>query len=162
MAAVRFNQWNAPKLIKKVAATLEKAGAVYLEETTLQISNPVWNWDWETLRAESLLLGGKREPGKPGVIVGTGRRDIVDTGRLLDSVTRPTVTATTGEAVLRISWTAPYAKKVLGGGVYGTYVNVRGQIVNVGRRPARNWIKAAYAPKPPARVFADIWRSSAI
>ena len=159
-STVKFKQWNAPKFINKVVTALEKVGAVYLEETTLQISNPIWNWNWDTLRAESLLMGGQTEAGKPGVIVRAGNRDIVDTGNLLDSVTAPAVSKSSGQAVLRIAWTAPYAAKVLGGGVYGSYVNVRGQIVNVGNRPGRNWIKAAYAAKPPAQVFANIWRST--
>lgn len=157
---VKLTAWNAPKLLNKVVNTLEKAGVVYVEETTLQISNPIWNWNWDTLRAESLLMGGETEPGQPGVIVRAGNRDIVDTGELLDSITAPKVSRDSGTAVLRIAWTAPYSGRVLGGGVYGSYVNVRGQIVNVGNRPGRNWIKAAYDAKPPAQVFANIWRST--
>jgi len=157
--AVRITKWNAPKIEEKVADTLLRAGDVYAEETTLQMSNPIWPWFWDTLRAESLLLGGEREPGLPGVIVKTGNRDIVDTGELIDSITAPQVTRGGGAAQLRIAWTAPYSGRVLGGGVYGSYVNVRGAIVNVGNRPGRNWIQAAYKARPPAQVFANIWRS---
>lgn len=154
---VRFTRWNASALTAKVATTLGRIAPVYVEETTLQISNPLWDWNWDTLREESLLMGGETEPGLPGVIVKAGKRDIVDTGRLLDSITAPLIVRRGNTATLSIAWTAPYAKRVLEGGVYGTYVNVRGEIVSVGQRPARNWIQAAYDARPPEKAFANAW-----
>ena len=156
---VRFKSWNANRIEAKVASTLRRAGDLYTEETLAQMANPIWPWNWDTLRETSLLMGGETEAGLPGVIVRAGPRDIVDTGELMDSITPPQVTQDKGAAKLSIVWTAPYARKVLEGGVYGSYVNVRGAIVNVGQRPGRNWIQAAYNSKPPAQVFADIWRS---
>jgi hypothetical protein len=156
----RITRWNGEQLINKVASTLERMGPIYSEAATLQMSNPVWDWQWATLRKTSLLMGGTKESGKPGVIVGPGRRDIVDTGRLLDSITSPRVVRQNGTAALTIGWTAPYAKTVLAGGRYGSYVNVRGEFVNVGQRPARNWIQAAFESRPPAQLFAEIWKSA--
>lgn len=161
MNRIVFKSWNAEQLVAKATDTLTQAGPVYAEATTQLMANPIWNWNWDTLRAQSLLMGGTQEPGKPGVIVRAGKRDIVDTGKLLDSMQTPVVTADGNSAVLSIRWTAPYAKVVLGGGVYGSYTNVRGQRVSVGRRPPRNWIKAAFEARPPERVFAEIWRSRA-
>lgn len=156
---VRFTSWNASRLEAKVASTLGRVAPTYVEETTLQIANPLWNWSWDTLREESLLMGGETEPGLPGVIVRAGRRDIVDTGKLMDSITNPLIVRRGNTASLSIAWTAPYARRVLEGGVYGTYVNVRGEIVNVRNRPGRNWIQAAFETRPPEKVFANVWRS---
>lgn len=156
---VRIKAWNAGRLEAKVARVLERAGGVYTEETIVQMASPIWPWSWDTLREESLLMGGEKEDNLPGVIVKAGPRDIVDTGKLIDSITKPLVIRQGGTAKLVIAWTAPYAQRVLEGGVYGPYVNVRGAIVNVGPRPGRNWIQAAYQSKPPAQVFANIWRS---
>jgi hypothetical protein len=160
MTRVVFTRWNAERLVNKVAETLSVAGPIYQEVSIQQMANPLWNWDWDTLRRQSLLQGGEREPGKPGVIVRAGKRDIVDTGKLLDSIQRPVVVFQPNRISLVIKWTAPYASVVLRGGVYGTYTNIRGQRVSVGRRPARNWIQAAFEARPPAQVFAEIWRSN--
>ena len=156
---VAIKQWNAARLLAKVATTLEKSGAVYSETAVLQMSNPIWDWDWATLRFESLLMGGTREPGRLGVIVGDGPRDIVDTGRLLDSMTKPLVIRERGKASMVIAWTAPYAERVRTGGYYGSYINPRGQEVTVGYRPGRDWIAATFKARPAEQVFVDIWRS---
>jgi hypothetical protein len=160
MSKVVFTRWNSEQLILKVSSTLAKAGPVYQEVSMLQIANPLWQWNWDTLRSKSLLMGGQTEPGKPGVIVRAGKRDIVDTGNLLDSMQSPVVLKEPNRSSLFIRWTAPYAKVVLGGGVYGKYTNIRGETVRVGRRPPRNWIRAAFEARPPAQVFAEIWRSN--
>jgi hypothetical protein len=162
--SVRITQWNAGRLLAKVAQTLEKAGPVYQEETIRQMSNPIWQWNWDTKRKVSLLMGGEQQGliggGMSGVVVRAGKRDVVDTGRLLDSITRPFVVRQGSSASLVIAWKAPYARVVLGGGDYGSYTPPgQSEPVRLGQRPARNWIQAAYESKPPDRVFAEIWRS---
>lgn len=161
---LEFKKWDTEFLGKRAEKVLEKVGPVFAEEATRQMANPIWDWAWATLRFESLLMGGATEPGLPGVVVSPGPRDIVDTGNLMDSMTKPKVIREPNKVSLVISWggsKAPYAQRVLKGGVYGGYINPRGQFVSVGDRPARNWIQAALEAKPAAQVFADIWRSGA-
>lgn len=157
--SVFFTDWKPERILDKVAQTLEAAGPVYVEATILQMSNPVWNWNWDTRRRVSLLMGGERQQGQPGVVVRAGRRDVVDTGRLLDSITKPVVVRTKDAITLQIEWKAPYSGRVLAGGNYGKY-RPPGQrdTVSMPNRPARNWIEAAFQAKPPMEVFSNIWR----
>ena len=159
-----FARWQPENILNKVADSLEGAGAVYAQETILQMSNPIWQWNWDTKRKVSLLMGGEQQGsiggGMSGVVVRAGKRDVVDTGRLLDSITRPLVVRQGSSASLVIAWKAPYARVVLGGGDYGSYTPPgQSEPVRLGQRPARNWIQAAYESRPPDRVFAEIWRS---
>lgn len=160
MSPVKVTQWNAARLEAKVSEVLGKTAPTYLTATERLIAAKIWNWNWDTLRFESLLMGGEVTPGLPGVVVLAGKRDIVDTGRLIDSVSKPLVVREGGKATLYIAWRVPYSATVLGGGVYGTYVNARGETVKVGKRPARNWIQAAYKLHPPEKVFAEIWKGA--
>jgi hypothetical protein len=157
--SVSIKKWNADRLVAKAAQTLSKAAPVYSNQAVLLMSNPIWDWDYSTLRYESLLLGGEKRPGRRGVIVREGPRDIVDTGRLLDSMTKPLVIRQRGSTALVIGWTAPYAKAILLGGDFGSYVNPDGAVVNLGYRPGRNWIAETFKTRPPAQVFSEIWRS---
>lgn len=157
---VLYKEWNALKIIGKVDQVLEKAGAVYAEQATTVMSNPLWDWDWDTLRFESLLMGGERKPGSRGVVVNAGKRDVVDTGKLLDSITGPTVSSRQYRSTMAVGWTAPYAKLVAYGGYYGPgYRNPDGVWTPLGNRPARNWVEKTFELNPADRVFADIWKS---
>ena len=156
---VRFVEWKPEVIFDRVAETLESAGPIYAQETTLQMSNPVWNWNWDTRRRVSLLLGGERSQGQPGVVVRAGKRDIVDTGRLLDSITTPRVVRSQGAITLQIEWKAPYSGRVLAGGDYGSYTPPgQSDPVDLPGRLPRNWIEAAFQCKPPLEVFANIWK----
>jgi hypothetical protein len=156
---VTFIEWKPERILDKVADTLEQAGPVYAQATILQMSNPVWNWNWDTRRRVSLLMGGERQQGQRGVVVRAGRRDIVDTGRLLDSMTAPKVVREQGAITLQIEWKAPYSGRVLAGGDYGTYTPPgQRDAVSMPNRPARNWIEAAFQSQPPLDVFSNIWR----
>ena len=74
---------------------------------------------------------------KNGQVV-TSPRDIVDTGRLINSATPPEVSSAGGRSALRIAWTAPYAYEVLKGGyLVGT---TRQNYV----APERDWISRTY------------------
>ncbi len=160
--SVYFAKWTPENIFNKVAESLEEAGAVYAQETVLQMSNPIWQWNWDTRRRVSLLMGGVRTQGVPGVVVRAGKRDVVDTGRLLDSMTQPRVVKTQGAIAMEIEWKAPYSGKVLTGGDYGVYTPP-GQTnsVEMRNRPARNWIEAAFQAKPPLQVFTEIWKGGA-
>ena len=158
--SVRFTKWNANQLLNKVNRTLEKAGPVYQDEAIKQIATPDWQWGWDTRRKVSLRMGGEKQPGMSGVVVYAGKRDIVDTGTLLASMTEPLVTGRSSTSSLVIAWTAPYARRVLEGGNYGSYIPPgQREYVDLGNRPGRNWIEEAYREKPPATVFSQIWRS---
>lgn len=160
--SVYFARWQPENIFNKVAEALEQAGSVYAEETVLQMSNPVWQWNWDTRRRVSLLMGGERTRGVPGVVVRAGKRDVVDTGRLLDSMTQPRVVRSQDSIALEIEWKAPYSGRVLQGGDYGVYTPPgQSNAVDVRGRPARNWIEAAFQNKPPLDVFANIWRGGA-
>lgn len=160
--SIRFVEWKPERIFDKVAQTLETAGPVYAQATILQISNPVWDWNWDTRRRVSLLLGGERQPGRPGVVVRAGKRDIVDTGRLLDSMTAPKVVRSREAITLQIEWKAPYSGRVLAGGNYGVYTppGQKEAVALPGRLP-RNWIEAAFQSQPPLEVFSNIWRGGA-
>lgn len=156
---ISFPDWKPERILDKVADTLQKAGPIYAEATILQMSNPIWNWQWDTRRRVSLLMGGERQNGVEGVVVRAGRRDIVDTGFLLDSMTQPRVERTRDAISLLIEWKAPYSGRVLAGGDYGSYIPPgQDEPVDLPGRPARNWIQAAYQSKPPLDVFSNIWR----
>ena len=157
---VLVKEWNASKIIGKVDVALEKTGAFYAEKATVVMSNPLWDWDWDTLRFQSLLMGGQRNAGSRGVVVPAGKRDVVDTGKLLDSITGPKVSSKKSGSTMAIGWTAPYAKLVAEGGYYGPgYRNPDGQWTPLGQRPARNWVAKTFELNPADRVFADIWKS---
>lgn len=157
--SVFFAKWQPQVIFNKVADSLEQAGATYSEETIRQMSNPIWQWNWDTRRRVSLLLGGERTSGVPGVVVRAGKRDIVDTGRLLDSMTQARVVREQNSIALIIEWKAPYSGRVLQGGDYGTYTPPgQSNSVELPNRLPRNWIEAAFQNKPPLDVFSNIWR----
>ena len=159
--SVVFAKWQPQVIFDKVAESLEEAGKVYAQETILQMSNPIWQWNWDTRRRVSLLMGGERTAGVPGVVVRSGKRDVVDTGRLLDSITAPRVLREKDRIALEIEWKAPYSGVVLGGGDYGTYRPLgQKEYVELKGRPARNWIEASFKAKPPLEVFSNIWRGA--
>ena len=154
--------WKPEPLYMKVSATLQRAGQVYADTAVLQMSNPIWDWPWDTRRRVSLLMGGETQNGVEGVVVRAGRRDIVDTGFLLDSMTTPRVQRRPDAITMTIEWKAPYSGRVLRGGNYGTYIPPgQDDPVDLPGRPPRNWIEAAYQSRPPLQVFSNIWRGGA-
>jgi hypothetical protein len=152
MAQVSFQltEWNADKLLAKSGKVLEQLGPIYEAEADRQIASVKWAWPVPVLRFESLLMSGTPGP-RGGVVVAAGRRDIVDTGKLLDS-RKTTIQGKT----LSITWQAPYAMNVIKGS-YGPYENPAGETV-VPQQIARNWIGATYQALPALEVFAERWR----
>lgn len=146
-------RWNANKILAKVPKVLKEYGDLAAVEAVTQLTTVKWPWDHPTLRFESRLMGGT--PVGDGIFVSAGPRDIVDTGQLLESQQPPVVTNNS----MTITWTAPYAMRVLIGGSYGEYVNPNGELVQAGG-PARNWIDGTYEALPPRQIFLNIWRST--
>lgn len=163
MARVRLEikRWNGDALIARTTQILEEYAPVIAEEARAQLTTQKWQWPNGTVRFRSLFQGGKTVKTKfgTGVFIPKGLRDVVDTGFLLDSQQAPQVEGNR----LWIAWTAPYAMEVLRGSYPDPYFSpvTRKQIGPVGRKPARNWISAAFAEKPPLPFFMARWRELA-
>jgi hypothetical protein len=154
---VQIKSWNAEKLLGRSTQILEDFAPIIAEEARRQIVSPVWSWPNKTFRFKSLYQAGTPITAKSGSAVlipgPPTKRDIVDRGTLLNSQQAPQVS---GKA-LSIRWTAPYSGLVLAGGNYGSYTNPFGSVVDVGERPARNWISAAYKAEPFLPFFVKRW-----
>lgn len=149
--SLQLKEWNGDKLLARTEKVLEQLGPIYAAEADRQITSVKWAWPVPVLRFASLRMGGTPGP-RGGVVVAAGNRDIVDTGKLLNSRQAPQVQGTS----MTIRWNAPYAMNVLKGS-YGPYVNPAGDRV-VPQQIARNWIDATYQALPAARLFAEKWR----
>jgi hypothetical protein len=155
MARTRLviKEWNAEALVQRSTRILEDYAPVIAAEARTQITSAKWNWPNSTLRFRSLFMGGKavQTSAGPRVLVPPGKRDIVDTGKLLRSQQAPRVVG----GRLTIVWTAPYSMEVL----RGSYPSVSGGASEQPR--PRNWIEGAFAAKPPLPFFVQRWRELA-
>lgn len=133
---VQIVRWNADKLLQRVPKVLSSYGEKVSPMLQQAIKSRVYPWPSAT----------RRQVGRfSGPFVPAGPRDIVDTGRLLDSQTPPTVTPNS----LTIRWTAPYSKEVL----TREFVTFTGQIAE-----PRDWITPVLKAEPPLKFFAAEWR----
>ena len=139
MAKVRFVSWNADQLLERIPQILTQYGdtvAPMLQET---IKSKAYDYPVTSVRKVGLYSGK---------IVPKGKRDIVDTGELLNSQTAPQVKSNQ----MTIAWMAPYSKQVLDGGyLVGT---MRDSYV----APPRDWITPVLKFKPPGRFFVQEWQ----
>ena len=160
MAQVRLElkEWNAEKLLARSTQILEDFAPIIAEEARNQIISPIWEWPNPTLRFRSLYQGGKTIKTKfgTGVLVGEGKRDIVDTGFLLSSQQAPRVASNS----LSIEWTAPYSGEVLRGQYPSPYFSpvTRKLVPAPGPKPPRNWIEGALSAQPPREFFVQRWK----
>jgi hypothetical protein len=139
MATVRFTSWNASQIFLKVPAILASYGgavAPMLQET---IKSKAYDYPVTSVRKVGLYSGK---------IVPKGKRDIVDTGELLNSQTEPEIKGNK----LTIKWTAPYSKAVLDGGY------LVGTVRDWYEAPSRDWITPVLEAKPPGRFFVQEWQ----
>ena len=156
----KITEWNAEQLLGRSTQILEAFAPVIAKAARDQLTTVKWVWPNSTLRFRSLYQGGKTVQfgsGRSGVLIPAGRRDIVDTGTLLDSQQAPQVA---GNA-LTIQWTAPYAMNVLRGSYPDPYVNPAGDTATPGDRPARDWIAGALRAQPFRPFFVQKWRELA-
>ena len=149
--SLQLKEWNAEKLLAKSERVLEQLGPIYAAEADKQVTSVKWSWPVPVLRFVSLRMGGTPGP-KGGVVVPAGKRDIVDTGRLLASRQEPKVQNNT----MSIAWQAPYAMNIIKGS-YGPYKTPAGNTV-LPQQIARNWIDATYQALPAVKLFAEKWR----
>jgi len=127
---LRVTSWRAPELVARVSQVLEDFGPQVAFQAEQEVAKDQYNWPVATLRKNNQL-------------VPAGKRDIVDTGTLLNSATAPEVFRGANSALLQIAWTAPYAYEVLKGGyVIGTR---KGSYV----AKERDWIAKTYAQLAP-------------
>lgn len=158
---LRVTEWNAERLLARTTQILEDFAPIIAEEARTQITTVKWNWPNSTLRYKSLFMGGTPVTGPKGtgVIIPKGDRDIVDTGRLLNSQQAPQVKANQ----LSITWTAPYSGQVLRGGYPDQYRSpTTGALIGpAGQKPPRNWIEGALQVQPFLPFFAARWKELA-
>lgn len=136
---VQIVRWNADNLLKRVPVILANYGnkvAPLLQES---LKEKAYDWPVTTVRKVG-LFSGKTVPA--------GRRDIVDTGKLLSSQSAPQIT----DDSLTIRWGAPYSGEVLRGGF------LVGTLRNAYIAPARDWITPVLRAEPPLKFFAAQWR----
>ena len=120
-----------PKIVTRNAEkSFVRYSRVLYNKFTEEFATTKWSWPRKTLRKNGMLVDSPR--------------DIIDTGRLLNS---QEMTAT--KTVVTYKWTAPYAKPVLTG-----FRTSRGREYR-----GRNWIDAGVAALPPARYIAG-WMKS--
>lgn len=129
-ARVQIKQWNGDKLLARATRILEDFGPQVAFQSEQEIAKEQYDWPVATRRKNKTL-------------VPAGLRDIVDTGRLINSATAPEVSSAGGRSTLQIAWTAPYAYEVLKGGY----------LVGTTRRnylaPERDWISRTYRQLAP-------------
>lgn len=94
---------------------------------------------WPTVRGDGRPLITYRKNGEEV----TTPRNIVDTGTLVKSQTRPKILLQGEEVQLQIQWTAPYSKQVLEGGY------LIGTMRNAYLAPQRDWISPAIQKTDP-------------
>jgi hypothetical protein len=138
MARVRVTQWRAERIIAKVPRILNEYGPLLGFQLQEEISKDQYDWPVDTRR-------------KSGRLVKAGKRDIVDTGELLNSQTPAEVEGGT----LTIRWGAPYSLEVLEGGY------LVGTLRNYYVAPGRDWITPALREKPLLPFLVERWQQLA-
>lgn len=140
MALVQFASWNADRLTRRLPRRiLDDYSSTIAFQLQQEISKEQFEWPVATRR-------------KSGQFVPKGKRDIVDTGQLLNSQTEPVVQDAERGAQLEIKWTAPYSGEVLRGGyLVGT---VRSNYV----APGRDWITPALRAQDFKTFFGGRWQ----
>lgn len=139
MSRTRIVSWNADKLLKRVPVVLANYGNKITPLLQESIKAKIYDWPVATRRKVGVYSGQ---------FVPAGSRDIVDTGKLLQSQSAPQIT----ENSLTIRWTAPYSGEVLRGGF------LVGNLRNAYIAPGRDWITPVLAAQPPMEFFAAEWR----
>jgi len=130
--------WDLDKLETRIAQILEDYGPLISFQLQEEISKDQYDWPVDTLR-------------KSGQFVEAGERDIVDTGRLLNSQTPPEIKGSR----LTIRWTAPYSKAVL----EGNYLV--GTVLSNYLAPERDWITPALRKRPLLPYLVQRWNQLA-
>lgn len=138
-AKAKLQSWGGDALLEKVGFALLAYGERIAPQLQESIKTKAYDWPTPTLRQVGLYSGK---------FVPKGKRDIVDTGTLMQSQSAPVVAGN----VLTIRWNAPYSKAVLEGGF------LVGTLRNAYIAPGRDWITPVLQSTPPAKFFAEEWR----
>jgi len=135
--------WDLNKLETRIAQILEDYGPLISFQLQEEISKDQFFWPVDTFRGKSGTINPRLVP--------KGDRDIVDTGRLLNSQTPPQVK----DGKLTIRWTAPYSLEVL----RGNYLV--GTTVSNYVAPERDWITPALRERPLLPYLVQRWNQLA-
>lgn len=139
MTQTRIVRWNADKLLKRVPLILTNYGIKLTPLLQESIKAKIYDWPVPTRRSVGVYSGR---------FVPAGRRDIVDTGTLLNSQSAPRITQNS----LTISWSARYSGAVLHGGF------LVGTLRDAYIAPGRDWITPVLRAEPPVEFFINEWR----
>jgi hypothetical protein len=135
----RVTQWNADRLLQRVPRVLASYGVKITPLLQDSIKAKVYQWGVPTRRVVGLYSGK---------FVPRGRRDIVDTGDLLQSQSAPQITSNS----LTITWRVPYSGDVLEGGF------IVGTMMDAYIAPGRDWITPVLRAQDPTEFFVREWR----
>jgi len=135
--------WDLDKLETRIAQILEDYGPLISFQLQEEISKDQFFWPVDTFRGKPETINSRLVP--------RGERDIVDTGKLLNSQGPPEVQKNR----LTIQWTAPYSKAVLQGGY--TVESSRGNYL----APGRDWITPALRERPLLPYLVQRWNQLA-
>jgi|TARA_Y100000033_G_C2748301_1_gene112381 hypothetical protein len=147
MTKTKVTEWNAKALLAKSAVALREFSQQVKVESDNQVKKVQYPWPVSTKR-------------KNGKLVKRGKRDIVDTGFLLNSASAPKVFKTKTGAALTITWNAPYSLEVALGG----YTLRQGRSDEY-TAPSRNYVLKTYREMrsdgsiPFAEFFANSWKN---
>lgn len=148
---MRLSQWNGDQLQARLSNAVLQYGEILDEQMRIELTTRKWVYPEPTLRFRSLLMGGVSQAGG-GVLIQSGPRDIVDTGRLLES---QELRYTPGGG-FTLSW-ASYARNVISG-VYPRYINPQGDNVQPIYVP-RNFVQSGLAAVPALPFIVQAWRA---
>lgn len=142
---VRLTRWRGDRILAKVPRILNEYGPLIGFQLQQEISKEQFDWPLKTQQGGTIVTN--RNNGQEV----TSPRDIVDTGRLLNSQTPHQIKGNS----LQIKWTAPYSKAVLEGQYIvkrynGTYI-----------APGRDWITPALQEKPLLPFLVERWQKLA-
>lgn len=142
---LQFTAWNADRLLRrKPRRILSDYGDLLGPQLQNEIAKPQFTWPNVTRRINGRVVGSPR--------------DIVDTGRFIDSQTEPRVSEDEGGVSMTIGWTEPYAADIYKGVVGDDYVSAGGVIQTTDPKKARDWITPALKAQPFRSYFFKRWQ----
>lgn len=140
---IRITRWRADRILAKGPRILNEYGPQIGFQLQQEISKEQFEYTDDQGRPVITSRNNGQVVGSP--------RDIVDSGKLLNSQSAPSVEGNT----LRIAWGAPYSKAVLEGGY------LVGTVRNSYIAKPRDWITPALREKPLLPFLVQRWQALA-
>jgi len=133
--------WDLKKLDNRVQQILENYGPYISFQLQEEISKEQFKYTDDEGQPITTRRKNRQVVDSP--------RDIVDTGRFLNSQTAPQIK----DGVLKIQWTAPYSKQILEGGY------LVGDLRNNYVAKPRDWITPALREQPFKPFVIRQWKA---